>query len=90
MTANIYGAILALKEVVDLSKYTLGFDIGGTKCAVILGKGEIPQDCTEGFIIDKIKFDTIQPRGWHAIVEELLSSAETSSPPHRPASSVTT
>ena len=60
-----------------MSKYTLGFDIGGTKCAVILGKGEIPQDCTDGFIIDKIKFDTIQPRGWHAIVEELLSSAET-------------
>ena len=59
-----------------MSKYTLGFDIGGTKCAVILGKGEIPQDCTDGFIIDKIRFDTVQPRGWKAIVEELFTSAE--------------
>ncbi len=59
-----------------MKKYTLGFDIGGTKCAVILGKEEIPQDCTDGFIIDKIRFDTVQPRGWKAIVEELLSSAE--------------
>ncbi len=59
-----------------MKKYTLGFDIGGTKCAVILGKGEKPQDCTDGFIIDKIRFDTVQPRGWKAIVEELLSSAQ--------------
>ena len=34
--------------------YSLGIDIGGTKCAVVLGKGEIP-DNTEGFIVDKIK-----------------------------------
>ncbi len=59
-----------------MNKYTLGFDIGGTKCAVILGKGEVPKDCTENFIIDKIRFDTVQPRGWKIIVEELLSSAE--------------
>ena len=59
-----------------MSKYTLGFDIGGTKCAVIMGKGEVPKDCTEDFIVDKIRFDTVQPRGWRIIVEELLSSAE--------------
>ncbi len=33
--------------------YCLGFDIGGTKCAVILGKDEIPDDYSE-LIIDKI------------------------------------
>ena len=59
-----------------MKKYTLGFDIGGTKCAVILGKSEFSGESTEGFIIDKIRFDTVQPRGWQAIVEELLSSAE--------------
>ncbi len=59
-----------------MKKYTLGFDIGGTKCAVVLGKGVIPEDCAEDFILDKIKFDTLQSRGWRAIVEELLSSAE--------------
>ncbi len=59
-----------------MNKYTLGFDIGGTKCAVILGKSEFSDECTDGFILDKIRFDTVQPRGWQAIVEELLSSAE--------------
>ena len=59
-----------------MNKYTLGFDIGGTKCAVILGKGEIPKDSNEEFIVDKIRFDTVQPRGWKIIVEELFTSAE--------------
>ena len=58
-----------------MEKYTLGFDIGGTKCAVVLGKGEIPADISNGFIIDKIKFDTNQPRGWQKIVGELFDSA---------------
>ena len=38
--------------------YSLGIDIGGTKCAVILGKGEL-SDNIENFIIDKIKFPSI-------------------------------
>lgn len=60
-----------------MKKYTLGFDIGGTKCAVVLGSGEIPEKISEDFIIDKIRFDTVQPRGWQKIVEELFVSAET-------------
>ncbi len=59
-----------------MKKYSLGFDIGGTKCAVILGKGEIPETVNDDFIIDKIRFETNQSRGWQLIVEELLSSAE--------------
>ncbi len=58
-----------------MKKYALGFDIGGTKCAVVLGKGEIPQEVSDDFIIDKIKFDTDQPRGWKQITDELIKSA---------------
>ncbi len=59
-----------------MSKYTLGFDIGGTKCAVVLGRGEIPAEPDKNFIIDKIRFDTVQSRGWQKIVEQLFVSAE--------------
>ncbi len=59
-----------------MQKYSLGFDIGGTKCAVVLGLGEIPENPKNGFIIDKLRFETNQSRGWKKIVEELLASAE--------------
>lgn len=55
--------------------YSLGFDIGGTKCAAILGKGEMPENHEE-LIIDKISFPTLTSRGWKKIVEELISSAD--------------
>lgn len=56
--------------------YSLGFDIGGTKCAVILGKGEMPDNHNE-LIIDKIAFPTNVGRGWKAIVSEMISTADT-------------
>lgn len=50
-------------------KYYLGFDIGGTKCAVSVSeKGS-------GKIKDKIRFETKVERGWRKIVDELISSA---------------
>jgi len=55
--------------------YSLGIDIGGTKCAVILGKGEISEK-TEGFIIDKTKFPTDVKRGWKLILEEILQKCD--------------
>ncbi len=55
--------------------YSLGIDIGGTKCAVILGKGEL-QDSTENFIIDKIKFPTDVKRGWKVILEEIIQKSD--------------
>lgn len=55
--------------------YSLGFDIGGTKCAAVLGRGEIPADHRE-LIIDKIAFPTRVERGWRAVVDELTASAE--------------
>ncbi len=55
--------------------YSLGFDIGGTKCAVILGKGSISES-TEGLIFDKIAFPTEVQRGYKVILEEMLSTAD--------------
>lgn len=55
--------------------YTLGFDIGGTKCAVILGKGEMPENHEE-LIIDKIAFPTDVKRGYKAIIKEMLDTAD--------------
>ena len=55
--------------------YSLGIDIGGTKCAVILGKGELSGN-TENFIIDKIKFPTEVKRGWKAVLNEILEKCD--------------
>lgn len=55
--------------------YSLGIDIGGTKCAVVLGKGEIPNNISD-FIIDKIKFPTDVNRGYNEIIKEILSEAD--------------
>lgn len=55
--------------------YSLGIDIGGTKCAVILGKGELQDDC-QGFIIDKIKFPTGVQRGWQIILQDIFSKCD--------------
>ncbi len=59
-----------------MKKYSLGLDIGGTKCAVVLGQGEIPKDCLDGFIIDKISFPTEQPRGWQAVMTEFFNTCD--------------
>jgi hypothetical protein len=55
-------------------KYSLGVDIGGTKCAVVLGKGELSSDI-DGFIIDKITFPTCVSRGWRLVMSEIISQA---------------
>ncbi len=55
--------------------YSLGIDIGGTKCAVILGKGELTGNIS-GFILDKIKFPTEVNRGWKAVISEILEKAD--------------
>lgn len=54
-------------------KYSLGLDIGGTKCAVILGQSILPKEGLEGFIVDKIAFPTNQKRGWRAVLDEFFS-----------------
>ncbi|HZK39752.1 MAG TPA: ROK family protein, partial [Clostridia bacterium] len=54
-------------------KYSLGLDIGGTKCAVVLGQSVLPQESLEGFIVDKLDFPTQQKRGWRAVIDEFFS-----------------
>ena len=55
--------------------YSLGIDIGGTKCAVVLGKGEIPENIGD-FITDKIKFPTDVERGYEEIIKNILLNAD--------------
>lgn len=55
--------------------YSLGVDIGGTKCAVVLGKGTLSDD-VNNFIIDKKRFDTNVSRGYKAIIEELIETID--------------
>lgn len=55
--------------------YSFGIDIGGTKCAVVLGKGEITEN-TDGFIIDKIAFPTLVERGWREVVNQILAEGD--------------
>lgn len=55
--------------------YSLGIDIGGTKCAVILGKGQLSESI-DGFIIDKISFPTCVSRGWRAVMSEITEKAD--------------
>ncbi len=55
--------------------YSLGIDIGGTKCAVILGKGQLSESI-DGFIIDKISFPTCVSRGWRAVMSEIKEKAD--------------
>ncbi len=54
--------------------FSLGVDIGGTKCAVVLGKGTL--DTIEDFIIDKISFPTCVSRGWRSVVAEIIEKAD--------------
>ncbi len=57
-------------------KYLLGIDIGGTKCAVILGGGDLPES-TDGFILDRLEFQTNSRRGWHAVMDDIFTSIDT-------------
>lgn len=51
----------------------MGIDIGGTKCAVLLGRA---QGDADDIIIDKLRFETRVGRGWCAVTEELLDNVE--------------
>lgn len=55
--------------------YSLGIDIGGTKCAVVLGKGDL-QDDSADFILDKIKIPTHIERGWKIILQDIISNCD--------------
>ena len=56
-----------------MKKYIMGIDIGGTKCAVLLGRA---QGDADDIIIDKLRFETRVGRGWRAVTAELLDNVE--------------
>ncbi len=51
-------------------KYFLGIDIGGTKCAVSAKEKD------DAAILSKITFATDSGRGWRAVVDDIISTAE--------------
>ncbi|MCQ2463571.1 MAG: ROK family protein [Clostridia bacterium] len=55
-------------------EFNLGIDIGGTKCAVVLGRTQ-NDISVDSIVADKISFPTNQPRGWRKVVDEMLISA---------------
>ena len=48
----------------------LGLDIGGTKCAAVVGSAD-------GQILDRVQFDTVASRGPRPILDDLIAAAET-------------
>lgn len=53
--------------------YILGIDIGGTKCAVLLGRIGCEK---ESIVADKLRFETRAQRGWRAVTAELIDSVD--------------
>ncbi len=52
-----------------MSFYDIGFDIGGTKCAVVLGDGG-------GKILDRAAFPTAATGDWRAVLTKMCDEAE--------------
>jgi glucokinase len=56
-------------------KYTLGVDIGGTKCAVVLGRDRMTENVTD-VIVDKKKFPTAVGGSVQAVIDDIIFAAE--------------
>lgn len=55
-----------------MKDYVIGIDIGGTKCAVVLGEaGEADEDCR---IFDRICFATEAKRGPDCVIQDLFGA----------------
>lgn len=54
-----------------MKQYIIGIDIGGTKCAVLLGLSG-GNTGREGLICDKLSFPTETEKGWRPAVEKIL------------------
>lgn len=59
-----------------MKKYAIGVDIGGTKCAVVLGKGSVADYGTEDFILDKVIMPTIIQDGPDKIISQIYDLIE--------------
>ena len=59
-----------------MKKYSIGVDIGGTKCAVLLGKGSIPAQADDGFILEKKSFFTQPEKGLQYTLDRLYAAVD--------------
>ena len=59
-----------------MKKYSIGVDIGGTKCAVLLGKGSIPAQADDGFILKKKCFFTEPEKGLQYTLDRLYAAVD--------------
>ncbi len=50
-------------------KFILGLDIGGTKCAVVLGDEKME-------VVDRLSFPTLAKRGWKKILKQLFHTID--------------
>ncbi len=56
-------------------KYTLGIDIGGTKCAVVLGRASMPENVLDA-VADKVTFSTPSGGSVQAAIDDIVFAAE--------------
>lgn len=59
-----------------MKKYSLGIDIGGTKCAVLLGNSCIPQNSDDTFILEKRTFLTEPKKGLNHTLSRLYETID--------------
>ena len=59
-----------------MKRYSLGIDIGGTKVAVVLGGGKIPESDVTKFILDRICFDTQAKKGADFVIGNICAAVE--------------
>ena len=58
-----------------MEKFSIGVDIGGTKCAVVLGGAAIPET-PEDFIRDRVSFDTPIEKGPAHTIREICAAID--------------
>lgn len=59
-----------------MGKHILGVDVGGTKCAVLLGRSGGASENNRGLIEGKTAFATEAGKGWRDVVARLFSAAD--------------
>lgn len=73
----MYNDSIKKKGQEDMKKYTVGVDIGGTKCAAVLGKGSAAESEIIEFILDKEKIPTTFQDGPEGMIEQIFQMVET-------------
>lgn len=59
-----------------MGKYILGIDIGGTKCAAVLGKADVLNQGPQGLITGKIAIATEAGKGWRDVVRRIFCAVD--------------